>query len=43
MVNILKEEINRIKELIFIKESEDEGLGKYMDSTYLKTLRTSRY
>jgi deoxyribose-phosphate aldolase len=36
MVNILKEEINRIKELIFIKE-EDEGLGKYMDSTYLKT------
>lgn len=36
MVNILKEEINRIKELLFIKE-EDEGLGKYMDSTYLKT------
>ena len=36
MVNVLKEEINRIKELLFIKE-EDEGLGKYMDSTYLKT------
>jgi|TARA_R110002020_G_scaffold1018_7_gene5162 deoxyribose-phosphate aldolase len=36
MVNILKEEITRIKELLFIKE-EDEGLGKYMDSTYLKT------
>jgi len=36
MKNILKEEITRIKELLFIKE-EDEGLGKYMDSTYLKT------
>mgnify|MGYP003657825218 CR=1 FL=1 len=36
MKNILKEEISRINELIFIKESE-EGLGKYMDSTYLKT------
>ena len=36
MVNVLKEEISRIKELLFIKE-EDEGFGKYMDSTYLKT------
>ena len=36
MKNILKEEISRINELIFIKENE-EGLGKYMDSTYLKT------
>ena len=36
MVNVLKEEIGRIKELLFIKE-EDEGFGKYMDSTYLKT------
>ena len=36
MKNILNEEINRIKELLFIKENE-EGLGKYMDSTYLKT------
>ena len=36
MVNVLKEEISRIKELLFIKE-EDDGFGKYMDSTYLKT------
>ena len=36
MVNVLKEEISRIRELLFIKE-EDEGFGKYMDSTYLKT------
>ena len=36
MKNILKEEISRINELIFTTE-EDEGLGKYMDSTYLKT------
>ena len=36
MKNILKEEISRINELIFATE-EDEGLGKYMDSTYLKT------
>jgi len=36
MRNLLKEEITRIKELLFIKEDE-ETLGKYMDSTYLKT------
>ena len=36
MENILKEEINRIRELLPIKE-ESGGLGKYMDSTYLKT------
>ena len=36
MKNILKEEISRINELISTTE-EDEGLGKYMDSTYLKT------
>ena len=36
MRNLLKEEISRIKELLFIREDE-ETLGKYMDSTYLKT------
>ena len=36
MKNILKEEISRINELMSTTE-EDEGLGKYMDSTYLKT------
>ena len=36
MKNILKEEIKRIRELLPIKE-ESGGLGKYMDSTYLKT------
>ena len=35
MGNLLKEEIIRIKELMFIKEEQD--LGSYMDSTYLKT------
>ena len=36
MRNLIKEDIRRINELIFTTE-EDEGLGKYMDSTYLKT------
>ena len=36
MKNILKEEVYRINELMSTTE-EDEGLGKYMDSTYLKT------
>jgi len=36
MRNLIKEDIRRIKELIFIKENK-EDLGKYMDSTYLKT------
>jgi len=36
MENILKVEISRIKDLLFIKE-EEGGLGKFMDSTYLKT------
>jgi deoxyribose-phosphate aldolase len=35
MKNILKEEIKKIKDLMSI--NEEEGMGQYMDSTYLKT------
>ena len=34
---MLSEQINRIKDLMLIKEQEDVNLSRYIDSTYLKT------
>ena len=39
MKNVLKEEITKIKGLMSI--NEEDTLGKYMDSTYLKTAEQS--